>query len=450
MFEKSDQRKNVSGYVEYVDTLKQLIRQHSTKSHGSRRRRKRWWDGEVQAAIQLRKELNRQHRFALHTGSSHEIAEKWKMYQEQKNATKQLVQQKLAAAHLNKIREIRSSGKDAPRKFWKYLGTLDGGDQTPVIIDERTGLEVNALDQCLTEHLMEVFAPQETALVQTITIENSTECTLASSDEKIGLVSIVRALAHVKSSTAPGLDEIPACALKTLQKDSREHLAEIFTDILIGRQPVPRDWRRGRVVLVPKKGGDRRYLRNCRPLTVTSIVYRAFAGILKERMTTWAEKEGILTELQVGFRRGRRLEDNVYTLTQCIEVARKEERRLICTFLDVSKAYDSVPHDKLLSRLEQLEMPTQWTELINRLYTGNTVTTQVEEVRTEEIVVTRGSRQGCPLSSLLYMLYVARLEERLIKSGLGFSLLHVENGEAVNWVLPGLTFADDIRPDCPT
>ncbi|KAG0427915.1 hypothetical protein HPB47_025059 [Ixodes persulcatus] len=122
MFEKSDQRKNVSGYVEYVDTLKQLIRQHSTKSHGGRRRRKRWWDGEVQAAIQLRKEVNRQHRFALHAGSSHEIAEKWKMYQEQKNATKQLVQQKLAAADLDKIREIRSEPVEATtEKEWESV-----------------------------------------------------------------------------------------------------------------------------------------------------------------------------------------------------------------------------------------------------------------------------------------------------------------------------------------
>lgn len=48
------------------------------------------------------------------------------------------------------------------------------------------------------------------------------------------------------------------------------------------------------------------------------------------------------------------------------------------------------------------------------------------------------------LAASLHVVCRARLEERLIDSGLGFSLLHVENGEAVNWVLPGLTFADDI------
>ena len=42
------------------------------------------------------------------------------------------------------------------------------------------------------------------------------------------------------------------------------------------------------------------------------------------------------------------------------------------------------------------------------------------------------------------MLYVAGMEKRLLQTRVGFSLTHLENGEKVNWILPGLTFADDI------
>ncbi|KAG0411534.1 hypothetical protein HPB47_011338 [Ixodes persulcatus] len=51
-----------SGYAEHVADLKRLIQQHYTKDRGGRRLRKRWWDAEVQAAIRLRQEQNKEHR----------------------------------------------------------------------------------------------------------------------------------------------------------------------------------------------------------------------------------------------------------------------------------------------------------------------------------------------------------------------------------------------------
>ncbi|KAG0412358.1 hypothetical protein HPB47_010498 [Ixodes persulcatus] len=112
-------------------------------------------------------------------------------------------------------------------------------------------------------------------------------------------------------------------------------------------------------------------------------------------MTAWAEEEGLLTERQGGFRRGRRLEDQLFTLTQCIEAARKEQRTLICCFLDVAKAYDSVPHAQLICRLQHLGIRPEWVTLIHRLYSENTVRTKLD-------------------------------------------------GLTVEWVLPGLTYADDV------
>lgn len=97
-------------------------------------------------------------------------------------------------------------------------------------------------------------------------------------------------------------------------------------------------------------------------------------------------------------------------------------------------AQDSVPHDQLL-RLEQLDVPPRWIGLIRRLYTGNTGKTHMGEATSGEITVTRGLRQGCPLSPLLHILYVTRLEAQLLASGLFFSLQHLalEEGENVDW-----------------
>nr|XP_037272730.1 uncharacterized protein LOC119164611 [Rhipicephalus microplus] len=145
-----------------------------------------------------------------------------------------------------------------------------------------------------------------------------------------------------------------------------------------------------------------------------------------------------------GFRRNRRLEDNLFVLTQTIEVARRETRGLLGCFLDVAKAYDSVPHEEFFHQLDQRQMPSVWTDFLRRLYADSSVVACFRGTRTQPVRVTRGLRQGCPLSPLLYMLYVAGLEQALVKSGVGFAFRLMIGGVAQTWTLPGLVFADDL------
>lgn len=98
----------------------------------------------------------------------------------------------------------------------------------------------------------------------------------------------------------------------------------------------------GRVSLVYKGRGSKERIQSYRPITVTSVLYRIAMQILKERIQAWVEGNAVLGELQNGFRKGRRLDDNLFVLTQCIEIAQNEGRPLFLCFLDVKGAYDSV------------------------------------------------------------------------------------------------------------
>uniref|UniRef100_L7M0D4 Putative tick transposon n=1 Tax=Rhipicephalus pulchellus TaxID=72859 RepID=L7M0D4_RHIPC len=173
-------------------------------------------------------------------------------------------------------------------------------------------------------------------------------------------------------------------------------------------------------------------------------MYRLFAGVIKAWMSGWAETKGLLTELQNGFRPGRRLDDNLFVVTQCAEVARKEGRTLLCCFLDVEKAYDNVPHGPLFACLSDLGLPQLLISTIRRMYSDNVVSVQLGSIITGPIRVKKGLRQGCPLSPLLYILYASRVERALLNSNLGFSMRFSTTSASENHRLPGLAFADDL------
>ncbi|KAH6921936.1 hypothetical protein HPB50_006842 [Hyalomma asiaticum] len=85
----------------------------------------------------------------------------------------------------------------------------------------------------------------------------------------------------MSTRTATGPDEVPARLVKCLRPQAREKLADQLSSILAGSE-IPKDWRQGRITLILKQGGEADLLQSYRPITVTSVMYRLFAGILRE------------------------------------------------------------------------------------------------------------------------------------------------------------------------
>lgn len=197
-----------------------------------------------------------------------------------------------------------------------------------------------------------------------------------------------RALARIGVHRESGLDSIPAELVSCLGEVAQAHLAAIFAGTIHG-DPIPKAWLLGKVSLIPKKGGDSSLLRDRKPFTVTSGLYRHFSQVLNAWMSAWAEKIGHLTELQNGLRRDSRVEDNLLVLSQCIEIARKESRGLVTCVLDVPKAYDNVPHDLMLQHMSELATPSKWIDLLRRLYTGNMAVACFGEVYMEPVSMHR-------------------------------------------------------------
>jgi hypothetical protein len=126
------------------------------------------------------------------------------------------------------------------------------------------------------------------------------------------------------------------------------------------------DWKDAVIVLIPKKG-DLKCCDNWRGISLLDVVGKLLARVLKERSEKIADN--VLPESQGGFRRGRGCVDMIFVARQLIEKVREHDV-LFVLFVDLKKAYDSIPKQALWKILEKSGVPSRMPSVIKSFHDG--------------------------------------------------------------------------------
>ena len=92
---------------------------------------------------------------------------------------------------------------------------------------------------------------------------------------------------------------------------------------------------------------------------------------------------------------------------------RAKGKALHIAYLDISKAYDTVNHKQLWHVCQSYGIMGKWLENLQRLYEGTRIRSLTSQGPTEEVEMKSGIRQGCPLSPVLFALYIQPIAEAL-------------------------------------
>ena len=126
-----------------------------------------------------------------------------------------------------------------------------------------------------------------------------------------------------------------------------------------------------------------------------------------------AEQEQELPESQCGFRKGRSCSDMIFTVRQLMEKATEHRAKQFLLFVDLKKAYDSVPRTALWRALEKLGVPDLVIVIIRSFHQGMKAKVCISgELLAEEIDVENGLRQGCTMAPVLFNLYACLVVEQ--------------------------------------
>ena len=201
---------------------------------------------------------------------------------------------------------------------------------------------------------------------------------------------------------------------------------------------MPDIWCQGLITPI-YKSGDRSDPTNYRGTCVSSCLGKLFCSILNQRLYLYFEENKILHNSQIGFLPENRTADHVFTLKTLIDkYVHFHKEKVYACFVDFRKAFDSVWHEGLFYKLLKVNIGGNFYNLIKSLYYNSSCSIRVGGNKTRSFSYSRGVRQGCILSPLLFNLYINNLPY-LFENTLSDPFV-LPNGTKIN----SLLYADDL------
>lgn len=161
------------------------------------------------------------------------------------------------------------------------------------------------------------------------------------------------------------------------------------------------------ISLIPKPEKDHTLCGNYRPISLTNIDLRLYSKIIANRLTPIIPAHIHLD--QVGFIKGREARDNTLKTLTLVEYAQRSSIPSCLLAIDAEKAFDWVGWNFLRETLVQWGLGPVLMDKILALYQSPTAKIQANGDLSEVVPITNGTRQGCPLSPLLYVLVMEHL-----------------------------------------
>ncbi|KAH9250631.1 hypothetical protein BASA81_011550 [Batrachochytrium salamandrivorans] len=200
---------------------------------------------------------------------------------------------------------------------------------------------------------------------------------------------------------------------------------------------IPRAWLCASIVSIDKKDGDPLNPGDKRGIALINVGLKLVCKVLQMRIERFVETNNLLSYEQAGFRKREECVGQVVSLVDIIQRRQNAGLNTHVLFIDIRKAFDTVPVGALLWRLQNMGFPRRTLAFLKALYTSSSARARAGSLLSDPFPVQRGVRQGCPLSGLLFNLFINDILD-------GVAPITVPGLPRDTNPIRGLMYADDV------
>ena len=224
---------------------------------------------------------------------------------------------------------------------------------------------------------------------------------------------------NMKENKSPGVDGISPKILKEIVEQISMPLAHVF-NMSLQEGIVPLEWKEANIIPLFKKGSRNKSV-NYRPVSLTSVICKLLETIIRDHMMDFLLKHKLINHSQHGFLKARSCLTNLLCFFEEITKWVDEGSPVDIIYLDFQKAFDKVPHQRLILKLKSHGMGNSIINWIEQWLTDRRQRVVVDGEVSSWKSVLSGVPQGSVLGPILFLVYIDDLEEGVTGNILKFA-----------------------------